>query len=288
MKLTDIKQLSWTPSRVLAFGDSKTGKSTLASWLASQFYLDWFDLENGSSVLYKLPAEQQERINLIKIPDTKDWPIAIETINKVVRGTKGIICHMHGKMGCDVCSKQGLGGDEFDLRTMYGKDRILVLDSGTQIGVSALNRILHGKDDSFKAGWEEYRQQGTKLDGIYSLIQQSWYNVVLICHTTQARMEDDKTKLVPVSGTDNYSRNLARFFDHIVYCDIGLGKHNYGSSTTYRPSILAGSRLDVAVETMKVPSLLPFFDGTIKTTEQVENKAATILTSAIAQVAKLK
>lgn len=288
MKLSEVVAAAWEPQKILVFGDSKTGKSTLVGKLAAKFTLDWFDLENGHGVLLKLSPEEKARINLFKIPDTRDWPIAIETITKVVKGQKGIICHLHGKMGCDVCAKANKSGDEFDLRSMHGKDRILVIDSGTQLGVSALNRIMHGKAEEDKAGWEEYRQQGTKLDGVYSAIQQAWYNVVVICHTTQARLESDKTKLVPVSGTDNYSRNLARFFDHVVYCDVGLGNHSFGSATTYRPAVLTGSRFDVAVETMKVPNLFPFFDGKIDPKDLGTNTAGAVLASAMGQLKNLK
>lgn len=293
MKLTDVKIAEWEPQKIIAFGDSKTGKSTLAGALANLgFTLDWFDLENGYKVLRKLPLEAQERVNLFRIPDTKDWPIAIETIEKVVKGTKGKICVVHGKMGCNVCEKQNspdYPSEDFDLRTMYGPKRVLVIDSGTQLGISALNRVIHGKDADYKAGWEDYRKQGTLLDGVYSHIQQAWYNVIVICHTTQARMEDEtKTKLVPVSGTDNYSRNLAKFFDHVVYCDVGLGRHNFGSATTYRPSVLTGSRFDVALEKMKPEevSLLPFFDGTVKKPTQ-GGAGVTMLSSAVQQAKQL-
>lgn len=292
MKLSEAARLSseapWEPQKILVFGDSKTGKSTLAGALASKFIIDWFDLENGHKVLFKLHPEFMERINLFKIPDTKTWPIAIETISKVVKGDAGKICRMHGKMGCNICPKQNppLPEDEFNLREMYGKDRILVIDSGTQLGISSLNRIIHGHPDDFKAGWEEYRKQGTQLDGVYSQIQQAWYNVIVICHTTQARMEDaQKTKLVPVSGTDNYSRNLAKFFDHVIYCDIGTGAHIFGSSTTYRPQILTGSRTDVAIEKMGAgkENLLPFFD----IVKKPEDKVVQTLAGAASKAAQL-
>jgi hypothetical protein len=176
----------------------------------------------------------------------------------------------------------------FDLREMYGPKRILVIDSGTQLGISALIRIIHGQPDDFKAGWEEYRKQGTQLDGVYSQIQQAWYNVIVICHTTQARMEDaQKTKLVPVSGTDNYSRNLAKFFDHVIYCDIGTGEHVFGSATTYRPQVLTGSRTDVAIEKMgeRKESLLPFLD--LKKWEEVKAEANKTLVSSAAKLSSL-
>jgi nucleoside-triphosphatase THEP1 len=116
MKLSEAATSSeqpWEPQKILVFGDSKTGKSTLVGKLAEVgFEFDWFDLENGHKVLFKLPKEAQDRINLFKIPDTKTWPIAIETISKVVKGEAGVICRSAWKMGCNVCKAPAQTGDD--------------------------------------------------------------------------------------------------------------------------------------------------------------------------------
>lgn len=292
MKLSAIDVSAWSPQRVLVFGDSKTGKTTLAAELAKKFNLWWFDLENGMKPLLKLDAESQARVELYKIPDTRTYPIAIETMLKVVTGAPVKICHMHGKVDCGVC-RQALKENklaepiesEFNLRAL-GKNDILVVDSTTQLGISAINHVTRNQTDEYKPDWDDWRKQGFMLDRFFSNIQQSWYNVVCISHTTMAKMEDQsKTKLVPVAGTDNFSRNVAKYFDHVVYCELGTGKHQFGSSTTYRPQVLTGSRTDVAVEKMAVASLVPFFDGTTQAPQP--QAAASILKSAAVKAATL-
>jgi hypothetical protein len=292
MKLSAIDQTIWTPQRVLAFGDSKTGKTTLAAELAKIFKVHWFDLENGSKPLFKLPKEQQDNIELYKIPDTRSYPIAIDTMLKVVTGVPLEICHLHGKHACDVCKKAALEKkipepyfSPFNLRSLGPKD-VLVVDSTTQLGISAINHVTRNQNDEYKPEWDDWRKQGFMLDRFFSNLQQSWYNVVCIAHTTMAKMEDStKTKLVPVAGTDNFSRNVAKYFDHVIYCELGTGRHVFGSSTTYRPQVLTGSRTDVAIEKMEHASLVPFFDGTAKSTPQTP--VAGMLASAAAQAAAL-
>jgi hypothetical protein len=253
----------WRPQHVLAFGDSKSGKTELAGKLAERYKLHWFDLENGHTTLLKLPVEMQENITLYRIPDTRSYPVAIETMLKVITGIPVSICETHGKVSCEICIKAGAPAQRFALHEL-GENDIFVLDSGTQLGNSAMNNITSKQTDDYKPDWEDYRRQGFMLDRFLSNLQQGRYNAVVLTHTTMARMEDvQKTKLVPVMGTDNFSRNVAKYFDHIVYCDVGTGAHTFGSSTTYRPQILTGSRTDVAIERFEAPKLLPFFTGEI-------------------------
>lgn len=39
--------------------------------------------------------------------------------------------------------------------------------------------------------------------------------------------------------------------------------HRFGSKTTYQGKILTGSRSDIAIEGMKTPNLVSFFDGSL-------------------------
>jgi DNA polymerase III delta prime subunit len=102
-----MPQLSTTQEssakHILVYGPPKSGKSLLVGKLAEHFNLIWFDLESGHDVLYQLPKSQQERIQLISIPDTSDYPIAIETCLKVIRGGPGWVCSEHGKVNCPRC-----------------------------------------------------------------------------------------------------------------------------------------------------------------------------------------
>jgi SpoVK/Ycf46/Vps4 family AAA+-type ATPase len=105
MKLTQAKTSK--AKRVLIYGESMTGKTTLAGTLAAKYKMIWFDLEKGYESLLKLPAAAQENIELIAIPDSKIYPIAIETFLKVFTGKEVFICEEHGKVSCPVCKKAG-------------------------------------------------------------------------------------------------------------------------------------------------------------------------------------
>ena len=60
MKLTQAKQSK--AKRVLIYGESMTGKTTLAGTLAEKFKILYFDLEKGYESLLKLPQAAQENI----------------------------------------------------------------------------------------------------------------------------------------------------------------------------------------------------------------------------------
>ena len=103
MKLSASVQSS--THRALLFGPPKSGKSYLAGKLSSDFHILWFYLDNGVDTLRQLPMEQQERIELISLPDSRVYPIAIETMLKVIKGAPVDICEEHGKVACALCKK---------------------------------------------------------------------------------------------------------------------------------------------------------------------------------------
>lgn len=265
MKLTDV--IDSEAQRVLAYGPPKSGKTELVGTLTSQFDLHYFDLENGYKTLRKLPMEQQERINLFRIPDTKEYPIAVETMLKVIKGTKTSICDTHGKVDCMLCKKDAAATfSTIELNALDVKKDIVVVDSLTQLSNSVMNHLTKGKEDTYKPEWTDYRNQGQLLDKFLSQIQQSRFNIVCITHETETQMEDGKAKLVPVAGTREFSRNTAKYFDHVIYCDIKNKKHIAASSSTYQANILTGSRLGIELETGTGNGLLDIFTGAVTTT----------------------
>ena len=265
MKLTEKKHSK--THRVLIYGEPKSGKTQLAAALASHFKLLYIDLENGYETLLKLPQESQERVDLISIPDTKVFPIAIETMLKVITGNRVEICDAHGKVGCAVCKRDGASFSTVALNEL-GEDTIVVVDSLTQLSNSAMNFLTKAQDDTYKPEWTDYRNQGQLLDKFLSQVQQAKFNVVCITHVVETELEDGRKKLVPVCGTTAFSRNTAKYFDHVVYCEIKNKKHSFASSTTYANNVLTGSRTDIALESAEVPSLLAIFKREIP-----ENKA---------------
>ena len=281
MKLTQKKHSK--TSRVLVYGEPKSGKTQLAAALSSKYNLLFIDLENGYETLLKLPQAQQERIELISIPDTKVFPIAIETMLKVITGNRVEICDTHGKVGCAICKKEGAAFSVVELNALTN-EWIVVIDSLTQLSNSAMNHLTKAQDDTYKPEWTDYRNQGQLLDKFLSQIQQAKFNVVCITHIVETELEDGKKKIVPVCGTTAFSRNTAKYFDHVVYCEIKNRKHNFASSTVYANNILTGSRTDITLESSAEPTLLDIFDGKIPTASTNATPAAKAVTNLAALI----
>jgi len=246
------------PQSVLVYGGPKTGKTQLVGELANYFNLIWFDLENGSATLFKLSDAAKERVELIKIPDTRSYPIAIETCLKVIKGGPVDICEEHGKVACPLCKKDSKPFTRVCLNDLPA-DTIAVFDSLTQLTNSAISHITQGKPDDYKLAYDDWGNLGKLMDIFLSHVQQAKFNVVCISHETEAEMEDGKMKIVPTAGTRNFSRNTAKYFGHVVYSEIKLSKHKFSSTTVSSSSVVVGSRTDVKTETMESPSLVSIF-----------------------------
>lgn len=259
MKLSEVAQRQ--AQHLIVFGDPKVGKSVLVGELAKVFKLLWFSLDGGHSILYKLPKEAQENIEIIALPDTKDFPIAIETCLKVIKGGSHNVCNRHGKVSCFICLKDKAGFTEVDFSKL-DLSWLVVWDHISQLADSALNFIMKDMEGDPKPGWDEWMKQGALMSRFLTNIQHSPLNHICIAHTLEAELEDGKVKVFPQCGTRNFSRGVGKYFDHVIHCDVRNKKHTFGSSTTYLPLILTGSRSDVSLETMKEGevSLLPCFD----------------------------
>jgi hypothetical protein len=268
---------------VLIYGDAKTGKTQLAGTLSQKYDLLWFDLENGFETLLKLPEEQQARIELLSIPDTKDYPIAIETMLKVFSGKPMHVCEAHGKVNCPVCGTMQAGKyvPKPDTPSVFvhldalTPNTIVVVDSLTQLSNSAMAHITRKQELEYKPTWEDYANQGAMLAKFLSYIQAASYNVVCITHVIESEMEDGKKKLSPLCGTRNLSSTTAKYFGHVLYTEIKNLKHVVGSMTGYANNIQTGSRTDV--DTTKGATLLDLFSNTVstKSIEQAQVSSAT-------------
>lgn len=256
MKLSQAKHSS--VHRVCLYGPPKGGKTLLAGKLSEHYNVLWFDLENGHNTLFELPTEWQERIELIHIPDSKEFPIAVETMLKVVSGNKVKICEAHGKVSCPKCIQ--LANTEIHLNAL-DSSWIVVIDSGTQFTSSAIAHIIKGKPDDYKMDYGDWGNLKVLCDKLGSQLQVAPYNLVFITHEEEVELEDKTNKIVPVLGSSKTSRNTAKYFDHVVYCGVRNKKHIVGSSTTYAMSLMTGSRSNVKLEdsTKEEPSLLEIF-----------------------------
>lgn len=256
MKLTD--KIPSSSHRVLIYGAPKSGKTQLASQLAAKYKLIWFDLENGYQTLLKLRKEEQSNIELISIPDTKTFPIAIETMLKVMIGNKVNICEEHGKVTCPVCTKDNKPMTSICLNEL-DNSTVVVIDSLTQLSNSAIAFITKNQPDDYKMDFSDWGNLKAVVEKFLSQVQQAKYNIICISHEEEVEMEDGRKKIVPVCGSSKSSRNTAKYFDHVVYCEVKNKKHGAASATTFMNNVVTGSRTDVVIESAVTPTLLDIF-----------------------------
>lgn len=246
MKLTNIEASQ--VQRVVLYGPPKSGKTELAGRLAERYKLLYIGNENGHSTLMKLPQEWKERIEIVAIPDSRVFPISIETWMKIVKGAAVNICDFHGKVDCPACKRDSAKTHTRVCLDEVGPDTIVIFDSLTQLTNSGIAHITKNQPDDYKLQLDDWGALKVLMDKFLSQIQVAKYNVVCITHEEEAKLEGGSTKIVPVCGSSNSSRNTAKYFDHVVYCELKNKKHMVGSATTYAMSALTGSRTDVSLE----------------------------------------
>lgn len=259
MKLSSVPR--GTRQSVLLFGPPKVGKTQLVGELTKHgFKLFYVGLENGHATLQKLSPEQQDQVEMLILPDSRSFPIAIETCLKIVKGDALDVCDEHGKVSCATCKKEGKSFTSVHFNALDSKT-VVVFDSITQLVASAIAHITRGKPDDYKLDYDDWGNLGKLMEIFFSHIQTAKYNVVCISHEMGVKLEDGKEKLVPVGGTSNFSRNTAKYFGHCVYAQVSNAKHKFISSTTGTLNIVSGSRTDIVMEKMNEPSLAGIFES---------------------------
>lgn len=228
---------------VIIFGDPKTGKTTYAAQLAIKHKVKWFDLENGSSTLLKLPHEAQANIELIKLPNILADSRAFATILHMFKLLPTTYCIEHGVVECPVCKKAGAAFDTIQLG--QDSDEILVFDSLTELTAGIEAKITKGSPDDYKYEFDDYRKLGGYLDIFFGFVQSGRHNVVCITHAGEVASTDGTKKIVPIAGTSKYSRYTARFFRHAIYMEIKAARHRAVSKSTAYPNVITGSSTDV-------------------------------------------
>jgi len=264
MKLSDLAKAITTvkPNHsILIYGPAKTGKTRLvgtAAKIPSLKRIFWIDLENGAETLLHmgLTEQEMEKIVLIRIPDTREVPRGIETVLKIMSSKTPInICHQHGKVGCvEIDCKKPENFMTFCLKDCTHED-LIVIDSGSQLGDSALNMACAGKGVEFKPGWDEYGLATKWLGDILSTIQAAVNtNFVLITHELILEEEVNgikRDKILPLVGTKAFCSKVGKYFGTVCYVEIKMGRHAAGSSSTYKANHITGSRVNVAIEKSK-------------------------------------
>jgi hypothetical protein len=259
-----------TRTKVIVYGRPKTGKTALVGKLASAgFKLHWLDLENGIKTLLNpamLDPKYRTNVDVINIPDHRMYPVAIDTVREVMRGGPKKICAQHGKVNCPVCLKDTTAGWGAINLSEFTDNDILVIDSLSQLGMSAMNKsvlkeISKPGGEDYKATYTDYMMQGALLDQVLSMIQVLDLNICVISHVIDIEKAETKEQLVPLVGTRNFSSNAGKYFDTIVYTTLLNKAHRAYSSTAYSSTAITGSRVPVEIDDAKgdALSLLPLF-----------------------------
>lgn len=257
MKYTDAKKRQ--PQHVMVFGDSKTGKSTLVSRLTRAGYdLIWLSCDGGHTIIDKLAPEEQEKIDIIILPDTRDFPIAQDTVRRLMKGDKHDVCHAHGMIDCR-CFKKGTAGFSTYEFNRHSLRKIVVIDHLTAVTASMMSQVCKGTPDDYKPKLDDYGALSSHMTSLMRNCQIAGFNLICIAQTMEAVMEDNQKRLTPAVGSYEFGRNVAQYFDHIVYCRIKNKGHEFGSNTTYDAGIITGSRSDFAIEELKEPDLSGLF-----------------------------
>ena len=261
MKLSEIaKAVAAVSSNhaILIYGPPKSGKTRLAGQSAKIPEIKnvyFFSLENGHETLIHecgLTEEEMDKVTVYKIQDTTDEPIAVETMLKAMSSRNDIkICDTHGRVDCAICTKAKRSFTPFNLSKCTHSD-IVIIDTGTKLGDSALAGTMIGRDSMAKPGWDEFGIQGKWLTDILSVVEQAVFtNFIVTCHALFEKDDDGTEKVFPLMGTRPFSLRVAGKFGTVVYLDKKLNKHVGGSSSTYRGNVLTGSRVGAKLEAAK-------------------------------------
>lgn len=239
-------------SKTVVFGAGKTGKTRLVGRLAQHYRLDYIDGENGSSTFLakdNLLPEYLNNINLFRLPDDGDNGIMFTSLYRMLTTPSTTICDEHGKADCETCLKDKLPSTPFSI-VEKNPDRIVVIDSLTQLTTSCLAYITRGKPDEYKYQIDDWGKLKAYMERMFSVIQMAQCNIIAITHEEVAEFEDGKKRIVPVAGSSKFAVTTSKYFDTVVYTEQRGGNFVASSGPGKVPNVLTGSRLGIKTEDM--------------------------------------
>lgn len=244
------------PQSILLYGAAKSGKTqAVAEIVKAGYNAVWLDCERGIRTLKQTLTEaEQERIIYVRVPDTNTNPVAIATVGKLFAArSPQRICYNHGVVGCGHPECKSPSSFYVFDPSKLDSTWVVVVDSLTQVSESALAHATKDIQAALltnhaKADWDAYAYQGQLLKALLSNMQQSNFHRVFITHEEVIEQADGSELIFPVCGTRQFSRSVARYFDHICYLYRQNNKHCRASSTTFKATVMSGSRSGLAVE----------------------------------------
>lgn len=239
-------------SKTVVFGAAKTGKTRLVGRLAQHYRLDYIDGENGSNTFLakdNLLPEYLNNINLFRLPDDGENGIMFTSVYRMLTTAKTSICDAHGKADCTECTKAKLPSTDFSILEQ-NPNRIIVIDSLTQLTTSCMSYITRGKPDDYKYQIDDWGKLKAYMERIFSIIQIAKANIICITHEEVAEFEDGKKRIVPVAGSSKFAVTTSKYFDTVVYTEQRGGAFVASSGPGKVPNVLTGSRLNIKTEEM--------------------------------------
>lgn len=264
---------------ILVYGPPKAGKSALAATIAESSIVDrvfYFDNENSWEVLLwmmaegKLSNEAAAKINVIRIVDSKDDPYAIDTMIKCLNSVRAPVWlnTSDGKVLPKKSTEPEEHIIEFQMSKLTKRD-VVIIDSLSQLGDSALAATCKSQSSDYKPGWDEYLLQGKWLGDCLSIVQQAKYcNFVAVTHEILLPDQDGVERFFPMCGTKAFCYKVAKYFGTVVSVGTKMRKHIAGSSSVYSDKKLTGSRRGLRLEDMKEASLSPLLELKLQKTEE--------------------
>lgn len=249
---------------LLLYGAAKVGKTTLAATISKIDYIKriwWFDLENGIDAVVlayqegRLEERHIAKIIPIQVSDTKQEPLATETMLKAICGRRPVkLSRANGKVMPD---STPLSDDVilFDMSAMTDED-LIVIDSLSQFGQSNLNAATLGKPSEYKLQLDDYgAAQKWGYDLLTTVQAAQRCHFLCITHVRLSEDELNRTVVMPLMGSSTTSANVAKHFNTVVYLEKSLKTLKATSSVLGSVTAQSGSRIGMVLDKEKNPCL---------------------------------